>query len=252
MGPVFVLALVFHPKGRWAGLNSPWPYLGAVMALLVFAPNLWWNANNDWMTLRFQMRHGLALERSEGTVEDRLPAPQITPKYGAEWSLAQPFRGLEKVTEREEKRPGPFAETLKALNRYVGYFAAQLVLWGAFALIIPVLWRQRRRGETGSAEGVLPELRPLLLAATWTPLVVVGLLSLKGKVEANWSAMYVCTTALFLTPLFAGSRRLLRIGVLCNVSLVVVAVLQARTGFLPIAPHKDRLLAEAFAYSQVC
>src|SRR6202012_2663327 len=45
--------IVFIPSARrW--LLSPWPYLGAVLALAIFAPNLWWNATHHWMTFAFQ------------------------------------------------------------------------------------------------------------------------------------------------------------------------------------------------------
>ena len=45
--------IVFLPRGRrW--LLSPWTYLGAVLAGLIFAPNLLWNADRGWMTFAFQ------------------------------------------------------------------------------------------------------------------------------------------------------------------------------------------------------
>ena len=45
--------IAFAPEARrW--LLSPWPYLGAVIALAIFAPNLWWNATHHWMTFAFQ------------------------------------------------------------------------------------------------------------------------------------------------------------------------------------------------------
>ena len=37
---------------RW--LVKPWPYLGGLVALLVFAPNLVWNAQHGWETFLFQ------------------------------------------------------------------------------------------------------------------------------------------------------------------------------------------------------
>jgi 4-amino-4-deoxy-L-arabinose transferase-like glycosyltransferase len=45
--------MIFTPEGR-RFLLSPWPYLGGVLALLIFAPNLWWNATHQWMTFAFQ------------------------------------------------------------------------------------------------------------------------------------------------------------------------------------------------------
>jgi 4-amino-4-deoxy-L-arabinose transferase-like glycosyltransferase len=37
---------------RW--FVSPWPYLGAVLALLIFAPNLAWQSQHHWETFAFQ------------------------------------------------------------------------------------------------------------------------------------------------------------------------------------------------------
>jgi hypothetical protein len=39
-------------------LRGRWPYLGGLLALLVFLPNILWNADNDWLTMRFQFGHG--------------------------------------------------------------------------------------------------------------------------------------------------------------------------------------------------
>jgi len=46
------LAWIVFAARRW--LLSPWPYLGAVLALAIFAPNVWWNATHHWMTFAFQ------------------------------------------------------------------------------------------------------------------------------------------------------------------------------------------------------
>jgi 4-amino-4-deoxy-L-arabinose transferase-like glycosyltransferase len=39
---------------RW--LWSPWPYLGGALALIIFVPNLWWNATHHWLT--FGLEYG--------------------------------------------------------------------------------------------------------------------------------------------------------------------------------------------------
>ena len=45
--------LVLSPKARvW--LFTAWPWLGGALALIVFIPNLMWNASHDWMTFAFQ------------------------------------------------------------------------------------------------------------------------------------------------------------------------------------------------------
>ena len=44
---------MFSPKARHWFL-TPWPYVGGVIALAIFAPNLIWNASHDWTTFAFQ------------------------------------------------------------------------------------------------------------------------------------------------------------------------------------------------------
>src|SRR5438034_2727 len=44
--------LIFSRHRRW--LATPWPYLGGLIALLVFMPVLYWNWAHDWASFRFQ------------------------------------------------------------------------------------------------------------------------------------------------------------------------------------------------------
>jgi len=73
--------IVFVPGARrW--LLSPWPYLGAIFAFVIFAPNLWWNATHHWMTFAFQF--------------GRVGAGHLTARFlfeflGAQLLLATPF-----------------------------------------------------------------------------------------------------------------------------------------------------------------
>jgi 4-amino-4-deoxy-L-arabinose transferase-like glycosyltransferase len=53
-GPVILIWLVAVPKlRRW--LISPWPYLGGVVALAVFAPVILWNADHHWVSFIKQL-----------------------------------------------------------------------------------------------------------------------------------------------------------------------------------------------------
>ncbi len=53
LGPGIVLAMLVLPRWRrwW---HHPAPYLGGVIALALFAPNILWNARNDWQTFAKQ------------------------------------------------------------------------------------------------------------------------------------------------------------------------------------------------------
>jgi 4-amino-4-deoxy-L-arabinose transferase-like glycosyltransferase len=50
-----ILAFVLVPDWRKRQLASPWPWLAAALALMVFAPVLYWNAAHDWASFRFQL-----------------------------------------------------------------------------------------------------------------------------------------------------------------------------------------------------
>jgi 4-amino-4-deoxy-L-arabinose transferase-like glycosyltransferase len=52
------LAVVLRPSLR-ERLREPGPYVACVLAVLVFAPVLAWNARHDWISFRFQLEHGL-------------------------------------------------------------------------------------------------------------------------------------------------------------------------------------------------
>ena len=49
---VVAFALVPNWRRRW--LMSPYPWLGALIAVVVFSPVIIWNSHNDWASFRFQ------------------------------------------------------------------------------------------------------------------------------------------------------------------------------------------------------
>ncbi len=53
-GPIILIWLLWVPKlRRW--LTSPWPYLGGLLALALFSPVLWWNAEHDFVSFAKQL-----------------------------------------------------------------------------------------------------------------------------------------------------------------------------------------------------
>jgi 4-amino-4-deoxy-L-arabinose transferase-like glycosyltransferase len=51
--PQIFLALLLDPRGRRL-LRTPWPWLGAALAVAVFSPVLLWNAERRWVSFLFQ------------------------------------------------------------------------------------------------------------------------------------------------------------------------------------------------------
>lgn len=56
-GPAVLLCALFDPTLR-AELRTRWPYLGALVATLIFLPCIAWNASHDFVSFAFQLRHG--------------------------------------------------------------------------------------------------------------------------------------------------------------------------------------------------
>ena len=117
IGPVFLWAILWaDPKA----LRTPWPYLGALTALLFFAPNLIWNAQNDWLTIRFQFGHGFS------TSAGALSADAV----GAALALPERASVLEQAG---------LGERLLAVLSFLGIQAA---LWGLMLFpLVAGLWR---------------------------------------------------------------------------------------------------------------
>ncbi len=57
LAPGVVVACLFDGSLR-AELRARWMWLGALAALLVFAPCIAWNGTHHWVSFRFQLRHG--------------------------------------------------------------------------------------------------------------------------------------------------------------------------------------------------
>jgi len=81
LGAGAFLWLCLAPLQRhWLG--KIWPYAGAVIAFAIFAPNLVWNAQNDWMTFAFQFGRAAAHHFNPGFIFEFI---------GAQLALATPL-----------------------------------------------------------------------------------------------------------------------------------------------------------------
>jgi hypothetical protein len=219
IGPVLLLAIL---GVNWRQLLTRWPYLGAGVALLVFAPNLLWNAHNDWLTLGFQFGHGFATEVGGA----------VAPEAGA-------------IEHSGPETPGERAASL------LGYLGVQVALWGLIALpILLAPWLGRR--EAGQSDSRLTTSgRWLLPAASLFPVGFFALVALISEVEANWPAMYLLAAA----PLMALWLRRVRHGAwmaaLANLALVTLYAIHAATAALPLPDSQNRILRETHGFAEL-
>jgi len=249
IGPVFLWALL---RSKPSQLRSPWPYAGALAALLMCLPHLAWNAQHDWITVKFQLGRGFLHSHAVSTsaVAD-LPAPQVAPPGSREDQFYKMFIDplAEKVPKPERSAP------LRALIRVGEFLASQFLLWGFFALPIIVMLGSvaRRRQRTTLLEIPQPALQPLMAAAALVPLGVFGSIAIFAKVEAHWAAVYMLAAPVFLVGFFQGRGRLLAGLTLLNVLLIGGALIHERHADTTTRgnPRRDRLLRETHGYRQM-
>lgn len=223
IGPVFLWAIL---RADPRALRTPWPYLGALAALLVFAPNIIWNAQHGWLTMRFQFGHGFATDSGP-----LIAASAETIAHSGPQSLGARLASL------------------------LGYLATQLGFWGLIAL--PLLFAPLLGRRVGTAENTAPApalsrpARELLIAATLFPLGFFALVSLASDVEANWPVMFLLAAA----PLAA--LRLRRVwrwalaAVAANLLLVSLYAIHAATGALPLPDSQNRILRETHGFAEL-
>jgi 4-amino-4-deoxy-L-arabinose transferase-like glycosyltransferase len=253
IGPVFIWAIMKRdPKV----IKTPWPYAGAMAAILLFLPNLIWNYNHGWITIKYQLRHGLRLDlgsRIEGY--KYLPVPTQPGKESPELRLARFFDpGVDREKKREKREISPIAQALK---RFLNFLGGQIALWGM--LIIPILssiylWikdkgiKIRKELDGGQIE---TEARVLLNLAIFVPLVFFGITSFFGKVEANWPAMYMVSASAILAGVVRRHLKMLAICSILNMLILTTFCIHANRPILPIKPSRDRILHETTGYREL-
>lgn len=267
IGPVFLFALLRSKKGS---LKSPWPYLGGVAAFLVFLPNLYWNMNNDWITWKFQLKHGLGMERAN-LLLGKLPIPERADAGSNEAVLSELFHAPEILQEDtvegeanieagEEMQFQSFLTTMKGLldggsvpKRLGDFLSAQISLWGLlfFPLLAQLLAIIFRKRNLKNAESFDSDIFRLLLAGTLVPLCVFFLFAFKSKVEANWPAMYMIAAAPLLANYLRPSLKWVGFGVCCNLFVLLAVIGYTYFPFLQINPGFDRILRETHGYKNL-
>jgi 4-amino-4-deoxy-L-arabinose transferase-like glycosyltransferase len=69
LAPALLLLVVWDGELR-RELRTPWPWLGAAVAVALFAPCLAWNARHGWVSIRFQLAHGFGADATLRSVAE--------------------------------------------------------------------------------------------------------------------------------------------------------------------------------------
>ena len=123
--PQILVVLVADPRGRRL-LSTPWPWLGAALALLVFSPAVVWNARHGFASFAFQTSERAAASRFRPVLVARF--------LGLQMLMASPVAFVmlvEAVVRARGRRDGP-------AWRILFWFAAPLMALAA--AVSPVHW----------------------------------------------------------------------------------------------------------------
>src|SRR5262249_18414373 len=131
IGPVFAWALW---RGDRRALRTPWPWLGAMVAGVVFAPHLVWNAQHEWVPIRFQLHRGFEEPyRRWSGLATRLPFAEVPGER--ERTIGRWFKPWRSGSAALEEPPREGWWPRRG-GRITGYVLALLAVWGA--LLVPI------------------------------------------------------------------------------------------------------------------
>ncbi|MFN7952863.1 MAG: glycosyltransferase family 39 protein [bacterium] len=259
IGPVFLWAMW---RADRRALATRWPYLGGLVALAVWSPQLHWNATHGWQTIAFQLGHGLAGSHRVASGENEaLPRAEPPREAGPENALTS---ALVPADTRYHQRPPAERAWRKPFGRVRDYVAGELALWGfllvplAGALVEAVRRTGAASGATGDAQerprnddSIDPRMRPLLAAATVVPLGVFWVASFFSRAELHWPAPYLVGASLLLAPFVRRRPRGFVLAVSANALALGLLATHARAPWLPIPLGQDRVLRETHGFDRL-
>ncbi len=193
-----VVACLVHP-GLRARFREPGPWIASLIAMGIFAPVLFWNASNDWISFRFQFGHGFTGSARGNPVNRELEL------IGAQMALASPILFVLMATAvwaalRSGWRARRYAT---AVDETVRRFAIAMISVVPLAFFAVSAWRRA-------------------VEANWPALAYPGAMVLLATSTAPWSR-----------------RKWWRWGLGFAAFLLLVVGLQAWRPLLPLAPAKD-------------
>lgn len=117
--PAGVLAAVLYSRELRVHLREPGPYVACVLATLLFAPVLIWNAQHEWRSFTYQIEHGLGAQRGS-------PLTREGELLGGQAGLATPllFVLMAAATWRALRHSASATRTLLAV--------VSVTMWGFF------------------------------------------------------------------------------------------------------------------------
>jgi 4-amino-4-deoxy-L-arabinose transferase-like glycosyltransferase len=221
--PVGVVVAILARSSLRQRLREPGPYVACIVATLVFAPVLVWNAQHEWISFLFQVKHGLAKPQGSAL---RAAWRHEGDFFGGQAGLASPI--------------------LFVLLAMATYRALRPSRYASGAGEAAAMSRDGRRGNDRT------DIRFVLGVVTVVSFGFFIYSALRQRVEPNWPApAYIPAIVLLATTAWGtAATRWLRIGVGFAAFMSLVIYVQGLVPILPLAPRKDPI-ARAFGWKEM-
>jgi len=129
LAPALLLLVAWDRELR-EELRTPWPWLGGAVAVLVFLPNLLWNAGHGFIAILFQLRHGF---RSGTTLAAFLEYVAAVLGSGGLVSVPLGLWLSARARSAAERRLGAAALVTLAVTLYSAFRGSAEVNWPSHA-----------------------------------------------------------------------------------------------------------------------
>ena len=225
IGPVFLFSLMTKPKK----LLTPWPYLGGIVCLLFMSPHLFWNAQNDFVSFKFQINRGFFSDyNSSVMMANKLPNPY-------------PKKHDTKPREKHKNQ-----SILKPVRKASEFLGASLALYGLFTLsILYALFLFLRK------KLVIDSKDLILWYSALFPLAFFGFVSSFQKVEANWAVIYSAGASLLITKYLPLNIKVIKWESVFHAGLLMLLLFHTSFPIQHRAISKDRLMRETHGYGKL-
>jgi len=150
LAPALLLLVAWDRELR-RELRTPWPWLGGAVAVLVFLPNLLWNAGHGFIAILFQLRHGF---RSGTTLAAFLEYAAAVLGSGGIVSVPLGLWLSTRARSSAERRVGAAALVTLAITLYSAWRGSAEVNWPSHAYpglaALAGAWLARRPARQGA------------------------------------------------------------------------------------------------------
>lgn len=235
---IFITILLGQPSY----FKKPKLWLGFLFFILTISPHLAWNANNNWVSFKFQFNRGLFNTHPQSNDATKMPQKMAQTSYedfAIASRLIDPLDVEKKIKKKEKNAWERFS------LRQSEYWTAVFFIWGL--LFFPIsfaIFKKEKREFPGTRQQKI-----CLSVLTWLPMSFFAVVSLFTKVEGNWVSIYTIGAAVLIASTLKLRPAAFIASLTLNASLIAYVLFA--TVFSPNLNTPVRILKETGRYNEL-